>query len=124
MDAAVGALDLLGAGTVFQLRERNLRGLNRAIQKGLPEAAANLVLQSVPKSHQADWRRLIAGHADHRILSPEEGERAGRLAYILALSMEVWGSRTAAWQFLQRPHAELFPPTPPVVRRCHGTMHL
>jgi len=104
MDAYCGALELLGAGTVFTPKERNLHEFCRQIERGLPGESVEILIRNVPLSGRSEWRRYIAGRHVGPHLNVHYSERAGRLAYILALSKEVWGEWTAAHTFLTKPH--------------------
>ena len=104
MDAFCEALDLLGADQVFKPRERSFRELRRLIENGLPGKSVDILISYVPSSGQSEWRALIAGRPAGAKLSLHKSERAGRLAYILALSKEVWGDLKQANAFLLNPH--------------------
>jgi putative toxin-antitoxin system antitoxin component (TIGR02293 family) len=107
VDVAVEALNLLGAGTYFQTREKSSREFWRQIQSGLPTESFELVVKRVPTSNRSRWRKLVATQAPGAKLSPDDSEKAGRLAFVLALAKDVWGDWSRATEFLQRPHPEL-----------------
>lgn len=111
MDTAIEAMDLLGAGDIFSVRERSSRELWRQIEKGLPVASAKKVLQRIPSANRPQWESLIQG-TDSAMLSTENSERTGRLAYVLALTKEVWGTWPAASLFLTTPNGDLDGKTP------------
>ncbi len=112
VDATIEAMDLLGAGRVFQVRERSSREFWRQIEIGLPVASAEMIIKRVPSTVRGQWRTLIYSNTNQATLTTEESEKTGRLAYVLALSKEVWGSWPASEAFLTKSHEALGGKTP------------
>ncbi len=107
MDVTERAFGLLGEGTIFQTRDRSSLAYWRQIQSGLPVDSFELVVQHVPTLDRPRWRRLVNPDGADQVLPPSGSEKAGRLAFILALAVEVWGGWKAADKFLSRPHRQL-----------------
>src|SRR5476649_2085389 len=107
MDVTERAFDLLGEGRIFRSREKSSLAFWRQMQTGLPVDSFELVVKHVPGPDRRRWRHLVNPENIGQTLSPSASEKAGRLAYILALSVEVWGDWKHASTFLVRPHPEL-----------------
>lgn len=107
MDPAIGTLDLLGEGRFFEVRERTSIEIWRQVQSGLPIESLESVMKRLPSSRHRHWRRLVTSGATGPRLSPGGSEQTARLAFVLALAKDVWGSWPRALAFLQRDHREL-----------------
>ena len=106
MDTITGAMDLLGAGRAFKATSGGERELRKLLRRGLPGDSIEILMENVPQAERPSWRKALSPIEGGR-LSPERSERAGRLAYILALANEVWGGKAPAHRFLTNPHPAL-----------------
>jgi putative toxin-antitoxin system antitoxin component (TIGR02293 family) len=112
MNAAVEAMDLLGAGRLFKTQERSSREFWRQIEQGLPAQSFDLLIERIPSRDRLQWKKMVSRQGSLTRLSQEDSEKAGRLAYILALAKEVWGDWKHASSFLTSSHQALDGKTP------------
>ncbi len=100
---------ILGLGS----RVRSANDLRRAITRGLPKRAlASVVAYVVTDAREAARlkNRLVPPATYKRrttTLKPEESERVERLARVMALAEDAFGSTDEARRFLALPHPEL-----------------
>jgi putative toxin-antitoxin system antitoxin component (TIGR02293 family) len=100
---------ILGLGS----RVRSTNDLRRAIARGLPKRSLGSVVAYVVADSDEGMRlrnRLVAPATYKRrvaTLKPDEGERVERLARVMALAEEAFGSADDARAFLVTPHPEL-----------------
>ncbi|MFL9870005.1 DUF2384 domain-containing protein [Paraburkholderia fungorum] len=97
---------------------RSLGELDDRVRGGLPMSALLAVVERIART-PGEHRNLlvcIAPEANFKgwreWLSPNESEKAGRLASIFAMCEYVWDSETDAREFLATPHALLDGRTP------------
>lgn len=104
--------DVLGGPTVLGRTVRDLGDLDAVVRAGLPVRALDLLEARVPPPagkktspvRGVVGRRVKAGHA---ALVPASGERAGRVARMVAMATKVFGSPDGATEFLTTPHDRL-----------------
>ena len=98
---------------VLGSRVRSLDDLRRAVAHGLPKRAlASVVAYVVADAEEASRikNRLVPPATYKRrttTLKPEESERVERLARVMALAEDAFGSTDDARHFLATPHPEL-----------------
>ena len=81
--------------------------LRRLVERGLSNDSVEALIERLPKAQRPGWRAMIPAPERGTRLSPEAGDRAARLAFILDLAKEVWGGVAPAHVFLTKPHPGL-----------------
>ena len=104
--------DVLGGPTVLGRVVRDLGDLDEVVRAGLPRLALTSLEAHVPPragKKVSPVRGVVGRHieADQTVLVPAAGERAGRVARIVAMATKVFGSPAAATEFLTTPHDRL-----------------
>lgn len=94
-------------------RVRSANDLRRAIARGLPKRALGTVVAYVASDGEEATRlknRIVPPATYKRraaTLKPDESERVERLARVMALAEDAFGSADDARRFLVTPHPEL-----------------
>lgn len=106
MDVTAEALHLLGTQVPTATPMRGLRNL---VELGLPSETVDHLLKRIPtRIHDRTRKRFLTGTATGELrLSRSDSERIARLAFLLALSHQVWGSWERTAEFLIKPHPAL-----------------
>ena len=109
--------DVLGGAAVLGRPVRDLADLDAVLRAGLPLGALAALEARVPPTagHRTSPVRSVVRRrtrAGHDTLAPAEGERAGRVARIVAMATKVFGSVEGATDFLTTPHDRLDERTP------------
>lgn len=104
--------DVLGGPAVLGRAVRDLGDLDEVVRAGLPLRALDLLEARVPPpaGRKTSPVRGVVGRrtkANHAVLAPASGERAGRVARIVAMATKVFGAPAAATEFLTTPHDRL-----------------
>ncbi|WP_333823332.1 antitoxin Xre/MbcA/ParS toxin-binding domain-containing protein [Pinisolibacter sp.] len=110
--------DVLGGPAVLGRTVRDLGDLDDVVRAGLPFGALDALETRLPPTggrkaspvRSVVRRRARAAGLD--VLTPTEGERAGRVARLVAMATKVFGSPQRATEFLTKAHARLHDRTP------------
>lgn len=109
MTTSADVARILGLGP----RVRSTTDLRRAIAHGLPKRALGKLVEYVVVNADdaAQLRNRLVPPATYKrraaTLKPEESERVERLARVMALAEDAFGSTDDARRFLATPHPEL-----------------
>jgi putative toxin-antitoxin system antitoxin component (TIGR02293 family) len=111
--------EILGGTRTLKHRVRTLNDLHDVVAEGLPKTSVRALFSHLSERYDVEVRPLrdfVAPRATLKRrrtrLSPTESQRLERLARIVAMTEEVWQEKTAAAQFLTRPHHSLHGRTP------------
>lgn len=109
MEAVERVAQVLGGWLVLRRAVRTWADLERIVQAGLPKRSLQLVARRAvePGTPLNEFVYSVVPSATfkrRRRLSAEESERTERFARTIALSEKLWGSRSDARSFLNRPH--------------------
>lgn len=106
--------EVLGGPAVLGKVVRDLRDLDAVVRAGLPLRALDLLEARVPPlaGKKVSPVRGVVGRRTKptsltAVLVPSSGERAGRVARIVAMATKVFGSPASATEFLTTPHDRL-----------------
>lgn len=104
--------EVLGGPTVLGRAVRDLGDLDEVVRAGLPLRALELLEARVPPlaGQKVSPVRGVVGRrtrASLAVLAPAAGERAGRVARIVAMATKVFGTPAGATEFLTTPHGRL-----------------
>ena len=112
MNTALSALDVVGGPTVVGGNATGGMDLVKLVRRGLPVGTVEFVLDSgrlslaeldrivLPRKTLANRRKLGS-------LTPEQSDRLVRVARVLAVAEETFGSREKAGAWLRRPTTAL-----------------
>ena len=111
--------EILGGTRTLKHRVRTLNDLHDLVAEGLPKTSVRALFSRLSERYDVDVqpsRDFVAPRATLKRrrtrLSPTESQRLERLARIVAMTEEVWQDKTAAAEFLTRPHRGLGGRTP------------
>jgi len=111
--------EILGGTRTLKHRVRTLNDLHDIVAEGLPKTSVRALFSRLSKRYDVEvqpLRDFVAPRATLKRrrtrLSPTESQRLERLARIVAMTEEVWQDKTAAAEFLTRPHRSLNGRTP------------
>lgn len=111
--------DVLGGTRTLKHRVRTLNDLHEIVAEGLPKTSVRALFAHLSERYDVELQPLrdfVAPRATLKRrrtrLSPTESQRLERLARIVAMTEEVWQDKTAAAEFLTRPHRALRGRTP------------
>lgn len=111
--------EVLGGARTLKHRVRTLNDLHEVVAEGLPKPSVRALFSRLSARYDVEvqpLRDFVAPRATLKRrrsrLSPTESQRLERLARIVAMTEEVWRDRTAAAEFLTRPHRGLAGRTP------------
>ena len=111
--------EILGGTRTLKHRVRTLNDLHDLVAEGLPKTSVRALFSRLSERYDVEvqpLRDFVAPRATLKRrrarLSPTESQRLERLARIVAMTEEVWQDRTAAAEFLTRPHRGLGGRTP------------
>lgn len=113
MGEAARIAALLGGRATLHRTVRSELDLVEAVQKGLPTAAVEglvhrkLVSRDEVYSLISPKRTYLLRRQERRRLSPQESERAARVARILTLAAEAFGNAAKAARWLRTPNRVL-----------------
>ncbi len=110
--AHVSALDVVGGAAAIGAEAAGHDDVVRLVRQGLPIATARFVLESGQLTlAELDRivlpRKTLANRKKHGRLTPEQSDRLMRVATILALAEETFGSTDKARVWLRRPTTAL-----------------
>src|SRR6266852_6990029 len=110
---------VLGGTRILKHRVRTLNDLHEIVAEGLPKTSVRALFSRLSERYDLEVQALrdfVAPRATLKRrrtrLSPTESQRLERLARIVAMTEEVWQDRSAAAEFLTRPHRGLGGRTP------------
>jgi putative toxin-antitoxin system antitoxin component (TIGR02293 family) len=109
--------DVLGGEAILGRDVHSLSDLEQTVSTGLPKRSLRMAAERVCPG-RGEARRVIfrvvpeATYKRRTRLSLSESERTERLARVIAGAEFVWADRTAAREWLTRPHPELEERTP------------
>jgi putative toxin-antitoxin system antitoxin component (TIGR02293 family) len=111
--------EVLGGTRTLKHRVRTLNDLHEIVAEGLPKTSVRALFAHLSERYDVELQPLrdfVAPRATLKRrrtrLSPTESQRLERLARIVAMTEEVWQDKTAAAEFLTRPHRALRGRTP------------
>ena len=111
--------EVLGGTRTLKHRVRTLNDLHEIVAEGLPKTSVRALFSRLSERYDVEvqpLRDFVAPRATLKRrrtrLSPTESQRLERLARIVAMTEEVWHDKTAAAEFLTRPHRGLGGRTP------------
>ena len=111
--------EILGGTRTLKHRVRTLNDLHDLVAEGLPKTSVRALFSRLSERYDVEvqpLRDFVAPRATLKRrrtrLSPTESQRLERLARIVAMTEEVWQNKTAAAEFLTRPHRGLGGRTP------------
>jgi len=111
--------EVLGGTRTLKHRVRTLNDLHEIVAEGLPKTSVRALFSHLSERYNVEiqpLRDFVAPRATLKRrrtrLSPTESQRLERLARIVAMTEEVWQDKTAAAEFLTRPHRGLGGRTP------------
>jgi putative toxin-antitoxin system antitoxin component (TIGR02293 family) len=110
---------ILGGTRTLKHHVRTLNDLHDIVVEGLPKTSVRALFSRLSERYDVEvqpLRDFVAPRATLKRrrtrLSPAESQRLERLARIVAMTEEVWQDKTAAAEFLVRPHRGLGGRTP------------
>ena len=111
--------EVLGGIRTLKHRVRTLNDLHEIVAGGLPKTSVRALFSHLSERYDVEvqpLRDFVAPRATLKRrrtrLTPTESQRLERLARIVAMTEDVWQDRTAAAEFLRRPHRSLGGRTP------------
>ena len=111
--------EVLGGTRTLKHRVRTLNDLHEIVAEGLPKTSVRALFSRLSERYDVEvqpLRDFVAPRATLKRrrtrLSPTESQRLERLSRIVAMTEEVWQDKTAAAEFLTRPHRSLGGRTP------------
>lgn len=115
MDAAIvqDVILRLGGTPLLGKTVKDLNGLRRKVESGLPTKSIDFVINKVPtRSERGELRNKIVPRSTLArrgdTLTAEESERLERVARVISLAEALWVNEDEeAWKFLNRAHPEL-----------------